>query len=462
MKKLIRVFFLVTIILVFVSCNKDGGESRLSEITTTPMAQTSMSVTSDYAESTSPPITQAGGIPQVVASIPETTTGEQSKETEYEKTQQNTGDFSESNIVELERQIETSTSEQKSGNGKIVFYSYIIYVNETNIYQDKVSDRYISAAMGRHPGRCIFEKFEGNYKTDPEAFINYGLTLVEDPEVKVFVMTYDVPCTEGLFEKISIIRPDILLISIGSWGVSSNLKRVADIVLTFDELGMIKKQVHQAYKMGTETFVYYQSDRRNVPAEFENKKENTLMEECSILGIDYIYRESVLHEAEGPRGRVYQDITRYGDNTCIYYSDFDTLETARYSLYKNCVYLQQGDVFHLFSSYLELLGIKIDDNNIEDLEWINAQIREKIAERGLSGRFALLPAPFAMIAIAASAEYGTRYCDGEITQKVDADVLQECFDKTFELYGFADLEVKITQDADYASHFLYSSDYVVY
>ena len=362
--------------------------------------------------------------------------------------------------IATERDATITRSRSVSGNEKVVLCTYSTCINDTDVvYPDRVTERYISTVMEQYPGRFIHESFKENYKTEPELFIDCGLSLVEDPEVKVFVLLYHNVFTKELFSRIKESRPDILLVAISSLSVAYDLTCEADILLQFDEIGMLKKQVWQAHTMGVETFVFYKNPDRDASLEFEEQKEILVKEECAAVGIESVFKKASEEVAVGAYG---SEAAQYGKNIVYYFSPYYNPLVVHYAMETECTYVQQGDMFHLYSEYPHHLRIDVGDDRVGDYDWIRSQIKENIANRGLSGRFAILPAPFAMMAIAAIAEYADRYCNGTIIEKVDGEALQTCFEAVFDNYGFSDLEVEIKRDEEDTNFFLYSSDYLLY
>lgn len=74
-----------------------------------------------------------------------------------------------------------------------------------------------------------------------------------------------------------------------------------------------------------------------------------------------------------------------------------------------------------------LLDIEIPKDKEGDTEWIRNEIRKKLKENGLTGRFSIWKVPISTTLIKASSDYAVKWINGEITEKCDSKVLVNCF-----------------------------------
>ena len=375
------------------------------------------------------------------------------------RTSNNTTKMPDINISEETTILEIDILEKLEGGKVACYLSPLIF--------STIKPR-IEACLDRNPNRLLYTLYpvvdEGDLSSENlEEFISYGLESVEDPEVKAFFMYYT-PFADGLFTKIKESRQDILIIVTGR--IDDEIPDSVDIMLSYDEVGMIKKQVKQAQNMGIETFFYISSDSVSIKGknvDLENLKETILKEECKALGIEYIQRPPI-QDAMGPEGEISSIVSKYGENISVFaptsiYTDWLYHLPLKYKY----IFVQQDDHCPVYTRLPYHLGIQSTSYIFpNDFTWLKKQLREKLSEQAQPGRYALLSAPFYVVSVTAAIEYGLEYSNGKTNGKVDIDVLRESFEKACGIHGFADANFELNEDEQYDNHFLFSTDYVVY
>ena len=337
---------------------------------------------------------------------------------------------------------------------KIAFYIYPLF--SSGFW------RLFNADMSRYPGRCVYMTYPEDYimNRDPDAedFIKAGLEMVEDNDVKVFVMYLASRGAEELLDRIKECRPDILTIGLYS---NQRISAVnADIVLQFDSIAMIKKMVEQAHQMGVETLIHFW-DLWTEADSFDDFERAALIGACIEFDIEFVDMET--HEySMWPRADVFWSVNKYGNNTCFYYPRGGDNTMFVYAIEAEYVFIQKGDYINVYATIPFFLGIEISDERFLDFDWIIAQITSKFNEYGASGRFAFTPAPFSMVSITAAIEYAMAYCSGIISDKVSPETVQMSFQRALRLYGFDDVGFELRQTEPDSNVFRYATDYRVY
>lgn len=74
-----------------------------------------------------------------------------------------------------------------------------------------------------------------------------------------------------------------------------------------------------------------------------------------------------------------------------------------------------------------LLDIEVPEDKKGDTEWMKNEIRKKLEEKGLTGRFPTWKGPINMTLIRSCSDYAAKWIDGEITDKGDIKALERCF-----------------------------------
>ena len=385
-----------------------------------------------------------------------------------ERTSEKTAGILDASVSVEATSHETETSSEKNGdihdaevlNGKVAFYLSPITFRFNKLQ--------IEACVERNLDRFLHKRFPVDTTYDLNAdvldeFVHRGLEAIADPDVKAFFMYYT-PFADELFAKIKEFRPDILIIVTGR--IDDEMPDGVDIMLAYDEIGMIKRQVEQAQSMGTEVFLYISNmtNRQNEKdAKLEEKKIATLKSECKSLGIEYVQKPPIM-DSMGPSGEISDSVRQYGENISFFApsgSYFDRLD--RLPIEFNYIFVQQDDYcpdYLRLSHYLGIQPTTYDRPN--DYTWLRNQIKEKMTEQAQPGRYAMLSVPFHIVSITAEIEYGLEYGAGKTNGKVDIDVLRESFEKACGIHGFAGANFELNKDAEYDNHFLFSTDYIVY
>lgn len=79
------------------------------------------------------------------------------------------------------------------------------------------------------------------------------------------------------------------------------------------------------------------------------------------------------------------------------------------------------------ADFQSLLDIEVPEDKEGDTEWMENEIRKKLEENGLTGRFSTLKGPISMTLIRASSDYAAKWINGDITDKCDIKALERCF-----------------------------------
>lgn len=163
--------------------------------------------------------------------------------------------------------------------------------------------------------------------------------------------------------------------------------------------------------------------------------------------------------------------TKYSQEICF----FSSICRVQHSLDHNVLYNNALDkkgfivqlchpgLFHTgYAGMQSSLFNTIDnENHFGDLEWTIANMKSKLEELNISGRFATWRVPFTIAATAAAVEYAIGYCEGEIENKADIDAMRECFRKAMELYNAGDIGFELNIDPEHDNHFMFTEDYIV-
>ncbi|MCD4714016.1 MAG: DUF3798 domain-containing protein, partial [Clostridiales bacterium] len=113
-----------------------------------------------------------------------------------------------------------------------------------------------------------------------------------------------------------------------------------------------------------------------------------------------------------------------------------------------------------YHGYPGALGISIPEENQGDVDYIIAQISEKVAAQGGTGRFATWPVPVNMMFVQSGVDYAIAYNQGKTDGKVDKAYMEKLFSE------YAGVEIKLTTLEEggtaYDNFLLLLSDYITF
>jgi len=167
------------------------------------------------------------------------------------------------------------------------------------------------------------------------------------------------------------------------------------------------------------------------------ERRETIKAECERLGMKFV--DATAPDPTGDGGPpaaqqfITEDIPRkvaeYGKDTNFFSTNCAMQEPLiKTSVAQGAICAQQccPSPFH---GYPGALGISIPEDKAGDSKYMVEQIKAKLAEAGVSGRFSSYPFPIGMISTAALVEYGIMYCEGKLASKNDPEALKECYAK---------------------------------
>ena len=273
--------------------------------------------------------------------------------------------------------------------------------------------------------------YPDNFSTETEQTIATVTNMASDPEVKVIVFVQAVPGATAAIQKVKETRDDILFIC----GVCAEdpavISAAADICMLVDEISMGTTIVDQANKMGAKTFVHISFERHLGYATIAARREG-FMKRCEELGIEYV--EATAPDPTGDAGvtgaqawiteniKVYVD--KYGKDTAFFSTNCSMqapliLQCAQL----NAIYPQQccPSPYHGYPSAFNIST----EGHEGDVPYVLEKIKEAVAGYGNSGRMSTWEVPINMMMIRAGVEYGMKYCEGEITERLDEPAFVE-------------------------------------
>lgn len=296
--------------------------------------------------------------------------------------------------------------------------------------------------------------YPDKFMDEQETTIANLVSLASDPEIKALIIVQAVPGTSAAIDKVKELREDILIIAGVPGEDPKMIASKADIVLAMDELTMGYAMPEQAKKQGAEVFVHY-SFPRHMSYALLAARRDILKEEVERLGMTFV--DATAPDPTGDAGVsgaqqfILEDVPRmideYGKNTAF----FSTNCALQVPLISSV--LEQGGIYPQpccpspYHGFPAALGIEIPEDKQGDIQYVIDEIALKVEEMGETGRVSTWPVPVAMMFIEGAAEYSKAYIQGDFTDKLDREVLEEKF------FDYAGVEIQMNELDENGDHF---------
>ena len=316
-----------------------------------------------------------------------------------------------------------------------------------------------------HGSDRIIHKSTPDYFYEEGWFNNFCLELLEDTTVKVLIINPAIEHLPGMFEKIRITLPDILIVTTRAYDVD-NISEFADIVMYIDQLAVDRMIPEHAKKLGAKTFVYY-SFPRHMEMPILAQQRDLIEDICLEIGLKFVYVEAIdpANDISGAQQFIMRDVLRkveeFGKDTCFLITSSYIQETLISSVLEQEAIMAQPS-YSPYYGFPEALSIDPDIENFWDPKWLNQQIADKIADYGASGRIFAWPVPDSMLIGSAAVEYGLAYCEGLVSRQADKDMLVQCLQKAMEDFGYGDYGVNVNLADGTDNYFLFTEDFITY
>lgn len=335
------------------------------------------------------------------------------------------------------------------------------------VSQGEEEYRAAEAVKMMYGDQVILQTYPDKFMDEQETTISNILSIANDPEVKAIVICQAVPGTSAAIDKVREIRDDILIVAAVPGEAPDTISPKADVVLQGDELGMGVSIIEQAAKMGATTFVHY-SFPRHMSYPLLAARRDIFKAECEARGMTFV--DATAPDPTGDAGVpgaqqfILEDIPRkveeYGENTNFFSTNCSMQEPLIKASLENGAIVAQQCCPSPYHGYPGALGISIPEENQGDVDYIIAQISDKIATQGGTGRFATWPVPVNMMFVQSGVDYAIAYNQGKTDGKVDKAYMEKLFSE------YAGVEIKLTTLEEggtaYDNFLLLLSDYITF
>ncbi|MBG0765385.1 MAG: DUF3798 domain-containing protein, partial [Tissierellales bacterium] len=311
----------------------------------------------------------------------------------------------------------------------------------------------------------IIQTYPDKFMDEQETVIANIVGMASDPDVKAIIAVQAIPGTVAAFEKVREMRGDDILLISGTVAEDPAMASSRnDIALQIDELGMGPALIEQIKKQGAETFIHYSFPRHMSYALLAARRD--IWKELSAEeGIEFV--EVDAPDPTGDAGvsgaqqfileDVPKQVEKYGKNTAFFSTNCSMQPPLIKAVYEEGAIYPQPCCPSPYHGFPSALQIEIPEENQGDTEWMIEQIRDKMAEKGMTGRMSTWPVPMAMSFLRSGADYAVKWINGEV-DRFDLEALKQV------MYEDTGVEMQFTpleQDGVvYDNYIMVLSDYV--
>ena len=332
-------------------------------------------------------------------------------------------------------------------------------ITQANKMKEKYGDMIVTAT------------YPDNFSTETETVISGAVAMAADPQVKAIVWCQAIPGTAAAIDKVRETRPDMIFIA-GTPGEDPGvIDPKADIVLQVNEPGCGVVIPPQAAAQGAKTMIHY-SFPRHMSYSFIVARHENLKTYCAQNGIQLV--DVTAPDPTGDSGvtgaqqfileDVPRQVERYGRDTVFFATNCGMQEPLiRQVFEEGAIYTLQccPSPFHAFPA---ALGINMAGHE-GDVDYMLAQLQEKVDEAGMNGRVSTWGVPCNMLFIDAGVEYAKKVLEGQTDGVLDDKVLrrtiQECAGNFYEGARMT-IDLYEQDGREVENHYLVMADFVTF
>jgi hypothetical protein len=266
--------------------------------------------------------------------------------------------------------------------------------------------------------------------------------------VKAIIVAQAVPGTLPAIKKARRQRSDLLFILVSPQEDPEQIAENADLVMQTDDLKRGITIIASAKKMGAKTFVHY-TFPRHMSMEILAQRRDLMRSECEKAGIQFV--DANAPDPMGDQGiagaqkfileDVPRMIARYGKDTAFFSTNCAMQEPLIRAVIDGGALFVEQCCPSPTHGYPGALGISIPEEVAGDMQKIRAQIAEKVAAAGMSGRCGTWKTSMHIAMIEAGVELAKGKLAGTISL-TDRDAVK----KALEEAGGAKVDIDLFHD----------------
>ncbi|MBN2797153.1 MAG: DUF3798 domain-containing protein [Clostridia bacterium] len=337
----------------------------------------------------------------------------------------------------------TATDNGGSGDWKIGILTGTVSQNE----EEYRAAQAVKEKYGEE--HVIIMTYPDKFMDEQETTIANVASMAAEENMKALLLIQAVPGSSAAIDKAREINPDLLIIAGVPGENPADIASRADIVFTLDELTMGRTMVEQAAKQGAKVFVHY-SFPRHMSYALLSARRDLLKENCEAMGIEFVDATALDPTGDaglsGAQQFILEDtprmIEKYGKDTAFFSTNCGLQIPLIKSVYEGGAIYPQPCCPSPYHGFPSALGIEIPEEKQGDIDYLVDEIKAKMAEKGMTGRMSTWPVPCSMMFIEAGADYAKGWIDGEFTEKLNKDKVEEYF----KAYAGVDIELNVLEE----------------
>ena len=287
----------------------------------------------------------------------------------------------------------------------------------------------------KYPDIALHDTYPDNFSSEVETTISKLLAFANDPEVKAIIFVQGVQGATSAFNQIKndLGRDDILLICGVPAEDPADIAGAADICLANDEIGCGYQVADKAYEWGCDVIVHY-SFARHLSYETIVGKRDAMKMTAETYGIELVERDCPDPTGDagmsGAQAAILEDVPKVmeeyaGKKVCFYCTNCGMQVALQQAVLKeeNAYYALPccPSPFHGFQ---EAFGLESSSSG--DIDAALTELANFLDANNATGRFSTWSLPVNMSMIKGMFTYAQKWAEGELAEKVDVDLMEQC------------------------------------
>lgn len=266
------------------------------------------------------------------------------------------------------------------------------------------------AMKAKYGDRVITATYPDNFTAEMETYISQIKGMAQDKSVKAIVIVQAVPGTKAAIEQVRQTRKDITFLIGSPHEDPGVIDKVADVIVSTDELGRGKTIIAMAKQLGATKFLHY-SFPRHMSMELLAQRAEIFKTECEAQGMEFVFVTAP--DPLGPSGLpgaqqfiledVPRQVAKYGKDIALFSTNCGMQEALIKAALQNGAIFPEQCCPSPTHGYPSALGIDVAGMS-GDMNAIIKAIDAKIVEGNGAGRFATWPVPINMLMVKALTE----------------------------------------------------------
>ncbi len=324
----------------------------------------------------------------------------------------------------------TPTTGNKADTDKSAAYKIGVVTPTLSASEDEF--RGAQKVSKKYPGMIKHIVLPDNFAAEQETAVSQITSLGDDKDIKAIVICAGYSGILPAIQKVKEKRPDMVVITAPIWDDPDMMSKYVDLCLDTDWLERGVTIPTKAYKMGARTFVHY-SFPTHMAKELISNRRDKMKETSEKLGMTFV--EVSTPDPQTGNGEsamllflqedIPRQIAKYGKDTVIFGTNCPMqdviiakeLELGFIMAEQCCPTPTQG--------FPAAMNLEIKPEDAGNFDKINAMIKEKAKEKGVSGRLSTWPVPVGVFFPEFSVEIAKGMVEGKIDKKnIDMKQLQ--------------------------------------